>query len=119
MSDNGKFSKSEEQAEHKTSCTKALSEYGKQLAEKQKVKEMYGMRERQFKRFFDIAITSREGAPGENLLSLLERRLDNVVVSFKISNIHVHKHVKLLFMDMFWLMEKKFILLHFLFQLMM
>ena len=36
---------------------------------------MYGLREKQFKRFFGIAIKSREGVPGENLLSLLERRL--------------------------------------------
>ena len=52
-----------------------LSEYGKQLQEKQKVKEMYGLRERQFKRFFAVASKQREGGPGENLLSLLERRL--------------------------------------------
>lgn len=40
-----------------------LSEYGKQLSEKQKVKEMYGLREKQFRRFFGIAIKSREGVP--------------------------------------------------------
>ncbi len=56
-----------------------MSEYGRQLHEKQKVKQMYGMRERQFSRFFDIAVHT-EGAPGENLLSLLERRLDNMFI---------------------------------------
>src|SRR3990172_7732912 len=64
---------------------KKLSEYGKQLQEKQKVKEMYGLRERQFKRFFVVASKQREGGPGENLLSLLERRLDNVVYKLKMA----------------------------------
>lgn len=54
------------------------SEYSKQLREKQKVKRMYGMRERQFQRFFSIAARSR-GVTGVALLRLLERRLDNVV----------------------------------------
>src|SRR5579863_3735546 len=62
-----------------------LSEYGRQLQEKQKVKEMYGLRERQFKRFFAVASKQREGGPGENLLSLLERRLDNVVYKLKMA----------------------------------
>ncbi len=56
-----------------------LSEYGKQLAEKQKVKKMYGVREKQFRRFFKMAVQAREGGPGENLLSLLERRIDNTL----------------------------------------
>src|SRR3989337_4266960 len=64
---------------------KKLSEYGKQLQEKQKVKEMYGLRERQFKRFFAVASKQRDGGPGENLLSLLERRLDNVVYKLKMA----------------------------------
>lgn len=54
------------------------SEYARQLREKQKVKRMYGMREKQFQRFFSIASRSR-GKTGEALLILLERRLDNVV----------------------------------------
>ncbi len=62
-----------------------MSEYGKQLKEKQKVKEMYGMREKQFKRFFQNASASKQGAPGENLLTMLERRLDNVVYRLKLS----------------------------------
>ena len=59
-----------------------LSEYGRQLAEKQKVKEIYGLRERQFRRFFGIAAKS-ERASGEILLSMLERRLDNVLYRLK------------------------------------
>ena len=50
---------------------------------------MYGMRERQFKRFFGIAIKRREGAPGENLLSLLERRLDNTLYRLKLATTRV------------------------------
>lgn len=62
-----------------------LTGYGRQLEEKQKVKELYGMRERQFRRFFGIAVKAQVGAPGENLLSLLERRLDNVVYRLKMA----------------------------------
>lgn len=62
--------------------SKKMSEYGKQLVEKQKVKEMYGMREKQFRRFFSTAVHS-QGAPGETLLSMLERRLDNVIFRLK------------------------------------
>jgi small subunit ribosomal protein S4 len=65
------------------SLPKKTSEYGRQLRQKQQVKQAYGMRERQFARFFDIALHQREGATGENLLSLLERRLDNVVFRLK------------------------------------
>lgn len=61
-----------------------LSEYGKQLREKQKVKIMYGMRERQFQRFFDLA-SKQKGVTGEILLGLLERRLDNVLFRLKMA----------------------------------
>jgi small subunit ribosomal protein S4 len=54
------------------------SEYARQLREKQKVKRMYGMREAQFRRFFNMASQSK-GVTGQALLILLERRLDNVV----------------------------------------
>ena len=54
------------------------SEYNRQLREKQKVKRMYGMRESQFARFFDMA-ANKKGVTGVELLKLLERRLDNVV----------------------------------------
>lgn len=55
-----------------------LSEYGFQLREKQKVKRIYGLRERQFRRFFEEA-ERQKGITGINLLILLERRLDNIV----------------------------------------
>lgn len=55
-----------------------ISEYGTQLREKQKLKRIYGMLERQMRRFFHEA-ARRRGITGENLLVLLERRLDNVV----------------------------------------
>lgn len=54
------------------------SDYGLQLREKQKVKRMYGLLERQFRGYFAKAERQR-GITGENLLGLLERRLDNVV----------------------------------------
>ncbi len=55
-----------------------LSEYGTQLREKQKVRRMYGVLERQFSNYYKAAARIK-GATGENLLQLLERRLDNVV----------------------------------------
>lgn len=55
-----------------------LSNYGIQLREKQKVKRIYGVMEKQFRRYFDIASKSK-GVTGKVLLQLLERRLDNVV----------------------------------------
>lgn len=55
-----------------------LSEYGQQLREKQKVKRMYGVLEKQFRQYFALA-ERKKGITGENLLQLLERRLDNVV----------------------------------------
>src|SRR4029450_6472976 len=55
--------------------------YGEQLREKQKVKRSYGMLERQFRLYFQRAMRMK-GVTGENLLALLERRLDNVVYRF-------------------------------------
>lgn len=55
-----------------------LSDYGLQLREKQKVRRMYGVLEKQFRNYYKVA-ASRKGATGENLLQLLEGRLDNVV----------------------------------------
>lgn len=55
-----------------------LSEYGVRLREKQKLKRFYGLMERQFRRYFELASRSTENT-GEVLLSILERRLDNVV----------------------------------------
>ena len=54
------------------------SQYGRQLREKQKVKRMYGVLEKQFKKYITQALKSR-GNTGEMLISLLERRLDNTV----------------------------------------
>jgi len=55
-----------------------LSEYGIQLREKQKLRRIYGVLERQFRRYFEMA-TRQKGKTGENLIKILERRLDNVV----------------------------------------
>ena len=55
-----------------------MSNYGIQLREKQKVRRIYGVNERPFKRYYETA-ASRPGVTGENLLRLLEIRLDNVV----------------------------------------
>lgn len=55
-----------------------LSEYGQQLREKQKVRRMYGVLERQFRRYY-VEANRRRGTTGEILLQLLECRLDNVV----------------------------------------
>ena len=55
-----------------------LTEYGERLREKQKLKRFYGILDRQFLRYFQLASRSKENT-GEALLSLLERRLDNVV----------------------------------------
>lgn len=54
------------------------SQYGERLREKQKLKRFYGVLERQFRRYFEIASRSTENT-GEVLLSIMERRLDNVV----------------------------------------
>jgi small subunit ribosomal protein S4 len=55
-----------------------LSDYGVQLREKQKVRRIYGVMEKQFRNYYKRAAGSK-GATGENLLQMLERRLDNVV----------------------------------------
>jgi small subunit ribosomal protein S4 len=55
-----------------------VSDYSRQLREKQKTRRIYGVKERQFRRFYHNALQQR-GLTGENLLAMLERRLDNVV----------------------------------------
>ena len=57
---------------------KKMSEYGLQLREKQKAKRIYGILETQFRNYFETA-TTQKGIAGDNLMILLERRLDNVV----------------------------------------
>ena len=59
-------------------ANRKTSEYGLQLREKQKVKRIYGLQENQFRIYYDKA-SRMQGVTGSNLLSLLERRLDNVV----------------------------------------
>ncbi len=78
---------------------KKASVYSTQLSEKQKVKLMYGVLEKQFRRYFDIA-SRRKGATGENLLQVLESRLDNVVYRLHFARtrrqarqIVLHKHI--------------------------
>jgi len=55
-----------------------LSDYGVQLREKQKIRRFYGVLEKQFSNYYKLA-AKQKGSTGENLMSLLERRLDNVV----------------------------------------
>ena len=62
-----------------------ISDYGIQLREKQKVKRMYGLSEKQFHLFFDRA-DRQKGITGTNLLALLERRLDNVIYRLGFAN---------------------------------
>ncbi len=62
-----------------------VSEYGMQLKEKQKAKFIYGVLERQFRNYYEKAKTM-SGVTGENLLILLERRLDNVVYRLGFAN---------------------------------
>ena len=57
---------------------KKVSEYGLQLKEKQKTKFIYGVLEKQFRRYFEMA-SNKKGITGEELLQILESRLDNVV----------------------------------------
>lgn len=80
---------------------KKLREYGKQLREKQKAKRYYGVLEKQFKNYF-VEADRKPGMTGENLLCLLERRLDNVVYRMGFAESHkearqlvLHEHVEL------------------------
>jgi len=64
--------------QHGSKGRRKLSEYGIQLREKQKVKRMYGIFERQFKKYYKMA-SSKKSATGEALLAILEMRLDNII----------------------------------------
>lgn len=70
---------------HGTSKRRKLSEYGIQLEEKQKVRFMYGLTEKQFAHTFERA-SKMKGIAGENFLKLLESRLDNVVYRMGLAN---------------------------------
>ena len=76
ISDKAKFES--KPGQHGRTSGSRTSDFGLQLREKQKVKRMYGILERQFRRYFAEA-DRRKGSTGANLLSLLESRLDNVV----------------------------------------
>jgi len=79
----------------KTKRRRKSSNYGLQLREKQKVKKVYGILEKQFRRYFGLASKSK-GVTGAKLLELLERRLDNVVFRscFALSRTHARQIVK-------------------------
>ena len=76
LADKAKFDS--KPGQHGRTSGQRTSDYGLQLREKQKVKRMYGVLERQFRRYFAEA-DRRRGNTGANLLTLLESRLDNVV----------------------------------------
>lgn len=76
ISDKAKFDS--KPGQHGRTSGSRTSDYGLQLREKQKVKRMYGVLEKQFRRYFEEA-DRRRGNTGANLLTLLESRLDNVV----------------------------------------
>jgi small subunit ribosomal protein S4 len=76
ISDKAKFDS--KPGQHGRTSGSRTSDFGMQLREKQKVKRMYGVLERQFRRYFAEA-ERRKGNTGANLLALLESRLDNVV----------------------------------------
>ena len=71
--------------QHGAGRRKKISEYGIQLQEKQKIRLMYGLNEKQFRRLFDRA-SKLKGVHGENFLKLLESRLDNLVYRMGLSN---------------------------------
>lgn len=78
---------------------KKHSEYGLQLRAKQKARRYYGVLEKQFAHYFDLATKIKEGKKGENLLAILESRLDNVVYRLgwassraQARQLVVHKH---------------------------
>lgn len=76
ISDKAKFDS--KPGQHGRTSGQRTSDFGLQLREKQKVKRMYGILERQFRKYFEEA-DRRKGNSGANLLTLLESRLDNVV----------------------------------------
>ena len=71
--------------QHGAGRRKKISEYGIQLQEKQKIRLMYGLNEKQYRRLFDRA-SKLKGVHGENFLKLLESRLDNLVYRMGLSN---------------------------------
>ena len=74
------------------------SDYGAQLQMKQMIRNYYGMLEKQFRKFYKIA-DRRKGSTGDNLLTLLESRLDNVVTEW-VTHLTEEKHVNWFLMVM-------------------
>lgn len=64
--------------QHGKARSRRLSEFGSQLLEKQKLRLLYGLREKQFKKYFDLAV-QKKGLTANILLEFLERRLDNAI----------------------------------------
>lgn len=84
--------------QHGSSRRAKLSDYSLQLREKQKVKRSYGLLETQFRNYFELA-NRQKGRTGENLVKLLERRLDNIIYRFGLApsrkaarQLILHKH---------------------------
>lgn len=87
--------------QHGISRRTRVSDYSIQLREKQKVKRMYGLLETQFRNYFEYA-TRQKGRTGENLVKILERRLDNVVYRFGLApsrksarQLILHRHFRI------------------------
>lgn len=73
--------------QHGPNSRTKLSEYGRQLREKQKVKKIYGTNETQLRNYYDLA-DKKAGNTAENLITLLESRIDNVILRSGIINSH-------------------------------
>lgn len=87
--------------QHGLSRRSKVSDYSVQLREKQKVKRTYGVLETQFRNYFELA-SKQKGRTGENLVKLLERRLDNIVYRSGLApsrkaarQLILHKHFKI------------------------
>lgn len=78
--------KSRNEEKSKGEVSRKSSEYKRQLVEKQRLKrDIYNLREKQFRRFFKMAQAKKDGETGDNLLVFLERRIDNVVFRLKLA----------------------------------
>lgn len=100
VSDKCAFTRREKMPGQHGQTRSKLSDYGVQLREKQKVKRIYGVLEKQFKLYFQMAERSK-GVTGEKLLELLERRLDNVIFRLNLASSRAwarilvkHGHIK-------------------------
>ena len=87
---------------HRNARPKKQSEYGMQLKEKQKAKFIYGVLEKPFRNYFEKAQKLKYGTTGENLMILLETRLDNVIFRMRLARtrdeakqIVSHRHVQI------------------------